>query len=308
MAGDMWGSRKAFVFAAIGSAVGLGNVWRFPYIASENGGIWFLVPYAVCIILVGLPLLLLETGQGLQNRRNLVESAVRSMGAHFPGRAGRLALGAFPVFVSTVIMAYYAAICAWTLWFAFEFALGATPTFGAMQKEYSPLAAFAVVFAGGYFIAAKGAHRGIEPVTNWLVPALFLILALLFAYALALPGALAYLEGTFSTGAEKLLEPRTWYYALSQVLFSLSVGYGIMFTYATSLRSGRGLISSSLQIAGADTAASVLAFLTITILASSLGNSAGGMALSFEALPVLFSGGGWAGVAAGVGFFLPFNA
>lgn len=301
---DGWSSKKAFVLASIGAAVGLGNIWRFPYIASENGGIWFLLPYFICLVLVGMPLFMLESGQGFLLKRSFYKSVEASSNLPFIKKNIRRILGAFPVLVSTAILGYYMALCAWTLWFAAKFLLGDAPTFSLMSQNFGSIVTYLIVFASGYYIAMKGISKGIEPVTSLLVPLLFVLLAGIFLYSLALPGALDALASTFSAPADAAFNPRTWYYALSQVLFSLSVGYGIMFTYGMHLKAGRGLFGSSFEVAGADTAASLLAFFTIIMITGSIGTAQSGISLSFEALPLFFVTQGIVGFLAGAAFFL----
>lgn len=304
MAPDGWSSKKAFVLASIGAAVGLGNIWRFPYIATQNGGIWFLIPYFICLLLVGIPLFMLESGQGFLLKRNYFKSVEASKDIPSIKKNIRRALGAFPVLLSTVIMGYYIALCSWTLWFAVEFILGNSPTFSAMAQSFSPIVTFIIVFASGYYIAMKGISRGIEPATNLLVPLLFLALAALTVYSLTLPNALSYLQGAFSAPPDSILSPHTWYYALSQVLFSLSVGYGIMFTYGLHLKQGKAVFPSTFEIAGADTAASILAFIMVIVLSGAVGTAGTGLSLSFETLPAFFLSQGILGILLGTAFFL----
>lgn len=301
MAPDGWSSKKAFVLAAIGAAVGLGNIWRFPYIASQHGGVWFIVPYLVCLILVGIPLFLLETGQGHHSKKNFPKTIEQTKNLPFVKKHIRQFLGGFPILVSTVILGYYAALCSWTLWFAASLMLGWAPDFQMMQQSFSPVIVFIGVFAGAYYAVARGIARGIEPITNALVPLSFLFLAALLVYSLALPGAISNLQDAFASGADKIVDPRTWYYALSQVLFSLSVGYGIMFTYGMHVRRGKDIFSSAFQTAAADTSASLLAFFTIVAIGIA---GSGGLALSFEILPAFFASQGIVGSVIGTVFFL----
>lgn len=299
-----WSSKKAFVLASIGAAVGLGNIWRFPYIASENGGIWFLFPYFICLLLIGIPLFMLESGQGFLLKRGFYKSVEGSTNLPFIKKNIRRAFGAFPVLVSTAILGYYMALCAWTLWFAAKFLLGDAPTFTLMTQNFGSIVSYIIVFACGYYIALKGISRGIEPATNILVPLLFVFLAGISAYSLLLPSALSSLSSAFSAPADAVFNPRTWYYALSQVLFSLSVGYGIMFTYGLHLKHGRGIAGATFQVAGADTSASLLAFATIIMISGAVGTQQSGIALSFETLPVFFLSQGIVGFVAGAAFFL----
>jgi len=300
---DSWTSKKAFVLASIGAAVGIGNIWRFPYIASEHGGIWFLIPYFVCLLVVGIPLFLVETGQGFNSKKGFFKSVEDSKDVPFIDGRMRKALGLFPVFVSTVILGYYTALCSWTLWFAIEFMLGNEPSFAIMQQSYTPVITFVIVFAAAFLVVMKGIHKGIEPATHYLVPMLFIFMILLLAYSLSLPNATSHLGSALTGSSEKIFDTRTWYYALSQVLFSLSVGYGIMFTYGMHLKNGRGIFRSAFQVAGADTAASLLAFFSIIVISSVIGTQASGMMLSFEAFPAFFASQGLAGAVVGAAFF-----
>ncbi|MEM2138351.1 MAG: sodium-dependent transporter [Candidatus Anstonellaceae archaeon] len=301
---DGWSSKKAFVLASIGAAVGIGNIWRFPYIASGHGGFWFIIPYVICLLAVGIPLFLLETGQGFHLKRGFFKSVENSKDLPFVKKHIRRLFGVFPVAVSTIILAYYMALTGWTLWFAIEFILGSGPTFSAMQQSYLPIAAYAIVFLSSFYIASKGISKGIEPVTAYLVPALFAFLLLLFLYSLSLPNAHSHVLNSFSSGHEKILDPRAWYYALSQVLFSLSVGYGIMFTYGIHVKQGRNIFSSAFEVAGADTAASLLALFSIIVLGATAGVTASGLSLSFESLPAFFASQGLIGAIVGAAFFL----
>src|SRR3989344_214970 len=302
---DGWSSKKAFVLASMGAAVGIGNIWRFPYIASENGGIWFLLPYFICLLLVGIPLFMLESGQGFLLKRGFYKSIEGSSNLPFIKKHIRRLIGAFPVLVSTAILGYYMALTGWTLWFAAKFLLGDAPTFTLMSQNFGSIVSYIIVFACGYYIALKGISKGIEPATNFLVPLLFVFLAGTFIYSLTLPAALDSLASALSSSpSDSLLNPRTWYYALSQVLFSLSVGYGIMFTYGLHLKAGRGIAGSSIQAAGADSAASLLAFFTVIIISGAIGTAHTGITLSFETLPIFFFSQGLIGFIAGAAFFL----
>ena len=300
---DAWSSKTAFVLASIGAAVGLGNIWRFPYIASENGGLWFIIPYFICLLIIGIPLFLLETGQGIILGRGFFKAIEQSPNLPFIKRPVRRLFGTFPVLVSAVILGYYTALCSWTLWFTIQFIMGHGPSFSAMQQSYTPVIAFVAVFAAAYWVVKRGISKGIEPITRYLVPTLFVFLLVLFFYSLTLPGAGSLLEMKLGRGFEKIFDPRTWYYALSQVLFSLSVGYGIMFTYGTYLKSGKGVFVSAFQVAGADTAASLLAFFSIVIIGATVNSPDSGLALSFETLPAFFASQGIFGVLIGTIFF-----
>ncbi|MFH2105979.1 MAG: hypothetical protein ABII22_01855 [Candidatus Micrarchaeota archaeon] len=300
----IWHSKTAFILASIGAAVGIGNIWRFPYIASENGGIWFLIPYFVCIIVVGIPLFLMETGQGFLSKKEFMKAVETSKNLPFVKKFMRNMIGAFPIIVILVITAYYMAITSWILWFAIQFLMGNAVTFGEMAQEYSPIFAFIAVFAAGYYIALKNINKGIEPATKVLVPLFFVLLVALLIYSLSLPNSIDHLQTAFNGGPDKIFEPKTWYYALSQTLFSLSVGYGIIFTYGTHIKTGKMIYSSTFEVAAADLIASLIAFSTIAILSGVLGTHASGIGLSFDILPPFFENQGTIGLVLGVIFFI----
>jgi NSS family neurotransmitter:Na+ symporter len=300
----IWHSKKAFILASIGAAVGIGNIWRFPYIASENGGIWFLIPYFICLILVGIPLFMMESGQGALSKLEFFRAVQKSRNLPFIKNILRAGLGAFPIIVITVITGYYIAITSWILWFAFQFLMGNAPTFGEITQGYSQLIPFFLVFIGAIYIAMKNIHKGIEPATRILVPCFFFLLLALLIYALSLPNSLNYVQHEFNGGYEKIFESKTWYFALSQVLFSLSVGYGIIFTYGTHLKNGKIIYPSTFKVVLADTSASLIAFFTIAILSGVLGVHTTGLGLSFDILPPFFESQGTFGLIVGVIFFV----
>lgn len=300
---DRWTSRMTFVLVSIGAAVGLGNIWRFPYIASENGGIWFLLPYVVCLVAVGIPLFMLEAGQGFLSRKGFFKAVEQSTDVPFVRSSWRRAVGALPVLVSTAIMSYYAVLCCWTLWFAVDFVLGKGSTFATMQNSFTPVLAYIVVGALAFWVVTKKINKGIEYVARYMVPLLFVSMIALFAYALTLPGAMGYILKGTSGGFHVIFDAKTWYFALAQVFFSMSVGYGLMFTNGIYLRKGKEIFASAFQVAGADTLVSVLALFTVMIFGSVLAVAPSGFAFSFEALPAFFASKGIAGAAMGTALF-----
>jgi NSS family neurotransmitter:Na+ symporter len=242
-----WNTRWGFLSAAIGSAVGLGSIWRFPYVVYENGGGAYLLPYVVALITAGVPLMILEYGIGHRMRGSAPLSFAR-IDSRWEW------LGWWTVlFVMFGINAYYAVVIAWCvsyLGFSFTLAWGSDPnTFffkeflgstsspehiGAAQP--SILFSLAVVWFINWAITFFGVEKGIETANKVFMPMLFVLILVLLGWTLTLPGAteegiLRYLKPDFA----RLREPKVWIDAYSQIFFTLSLGFGIMIAYASYL-------------------------------------------------------------------------
>ena len=243
---EQWKNQLGFVFAAVGSAVGLGNIWRFSYMAYSHGGGAFLIPYIVALLSAGIPLLILEFAIGHER----IGSAPL---AYSKIRRNWEWLGWWAViFVMFGIVLYYTVIIAWCLnFFVFSLNLrwGDDPNAFFFQKflaiSESPseigriripiLVALFVVWLINWGIVFRGVRRGIELINKIFMPLLFLLTAVLVLWSIFLDGALvgikAYLEPDFS----KLSDPKVWVDAYSQIFFTLSLGFGIMIAYASYL-------------------------------------------------------------------------
>ena len=246
---DRWSTRTAFIMAAVGSAVGLGNVWRFPYVAYKYGGGAFFIPYFVALLTAGIPLMILEFGLG-QKMQASAPSALGKANKHTEW------VGWFALLVGTVISCYYAAIMAYAVEYLLYsvkglFAGGQMPwngiegkfftervrnhstAAGEMWKPVWHLAlALVAVWGAVFWIIYKGVKR-VGKVVMWTVPLPVILLLILTIRGLTLPGAgdgiLYYLTPDFT----KLGDPATWLAAYGQVFFSLSIGFGIMIAYAS---------------------------------------------------------------------------
>src|SRR3972149_200582 len=178
---ETWSSTAGFVLASVGSAVGIGNLWRFPYVVGTNGGGAFLIPYVIAIAACGLPLMILEFALGRHYRSSVVP-VFAAMGRRLVG------LGFLLVFIQTMILAYYLVVTGWVLAYFLAFTAGAPISFAEFTASYTPLLFFGlsglICFAGVSF----GGRGGVGRVCDTLPPALFLMLALLVTIALALPG------------------------------------------------------------------------------------------------------------------------
>lgn len=241
-----WKTQWGFLLAAVGSAVGLGNIWRFPYLCYENGGGAFLIPYAVALLTAGIPLLILELGLGHQMRGSAPMTLAKAR-PHWEW------LGWWMVtFVMFGIVMYYAVVIAWCLcylgfslnlaWgadpnaFFFQRFLGATEGPQVIGDVRTPvLLALAGVWAVNWAVVFFGVEKGIEKANKVFMPLLLALILVLVAWAVFLPGAregiAVYLKPDFA----RLAEPKVWMDAYSQTFFSLSVGFGIMMAYASYL-------------------------------------------------------------------------
>ncbi|MFA7198251.1 MAG: sodium-dependent transporter [Methanoculleus sp.] len=278
---EEWSSTLGFILASIGSAVGIGNIWRFPYIVGANGGGAFLVPYLIAIFLFGLPLMVLELAIGRSTGTSIV-SAFRSIQQRFT------AAGIAIVAVVSLILGYYLVITGWVLAYAFFFALGRPVEFGAFTGSYLPLAFFLLSGLAVYVTVRSGVREGIERLSRYLIPVLLVILIFLVAFSLTEPGAFEGIEFYLSPDFSKLTDPAVWIAAFGQAFFSLSVGMGILITFGSYLRKG-SLFRNATIIAVADILIAVLAGLVIFPLVFTAGlDPAAGVNLAFISLPTAF--------------------
>jgi NSS family neurotransmitter:Na+ symporter len=313
-------SRKVFILAAIGSAVGLGNIWRFPYIAYENGGGAFLLPYMVALVTTGIPFLLLDYAIGHRQRGSAPLSFARL-------RRGTEGLGWWQVGICFAIAVYYAAVLAWALrytLFSLDKAWGADPEaffFGeflqagdvAITADVVPgvLVPLLLVWLAVLAIMALGVQRGIGLTSLFLIPVLVLAFAALVVQALLLPGAGAGLDALFSPDWSALTSASVWAAAFGQIFFSLSIGFGIMITYASYVRRREDMVGSGLVVGFANSGFELLAgigvFAALGFMAQAqavaVGEVAsGGIGLAFIAFPAIISEAP-AGAFLGVLFF-----
>lgn len=313
-------SRKVFIFAAIGSAVGLGNIWRFPYVAYENGGGAFILPYLVALLTAGLPFLLLDYGLGHRFRGSAPLSFRR---AH---RAGE-GLGWWQVGICFVIAVYYAAVIAWaaryTL-FSLDKAWGSDPEsflFGTYLQAGDPgvgldfvtgvTVPLVLVWVAVLVIMALGVQKGIGATNVVFIPVLFVAFGALVVVALTLEGASTGLDALFTPDWGALTETSVWIAAYGQIFFSLSIGFGIMITYASYVGRRSDMTGSGLVVGFANSGFELLAgigvFAALGFMAASSGTTVDkvatdGLGLAFIAFPAIISEAP-AGALIGVLFF-----
>ncbi|TDX51193.1 sodium-dependent transporter [Orenia marismortui] len=300
---DQWGSRFGFILAAIGSAVGLGNIWRFPYMAYENGGGAFLVPYFFALLTAGIPLLVLEMGLG-HKMRGSAPLSFRKIKEKYE------TLGWWTVLITFVVTVYYSVIIAWAVsfvFFAFKQSWGAKPDeffFGEYLKmtnfwkiggiRFNVLASLALVWGLNYLILFKGIKEGIEKASKIFMPLLAVLVVLITVRGITLPGAIEginhFLEPDFSV----LKDPSVWVSAYGQVFFTLSLGFGIMIAYASYLPKKSDVVNNAFITAFGNSGFSFLAGIAIFGVLGYMAQSQGvafkevvtsGIGLAFIAFP-----------------------
>lgn len=290
---EQWGSRFGFVMAAAGSAVGLGNVWRFPYTAGENGGSAFVLVYLGIALLFGLSLVMAEMVIGRTTQRNPV-GAFRALGGRHWASAGYLG-----VVTGFVILSFYVVVAGWTLAYIGFTASGALNTTDAavltrhfgdfVGATFTPLWAAALFMGLVGVIVASGIGRGIERANKILMPLLFLLLVVLVVRAVTLPGAEAGLRFLLVPDFSKV-NAQTFLSATAQAFFSLSIGMGTMMTYGSYLNRREHIPGNTLTIVILDVSMACLAGLMIlpAVFAYGLDPSAG-PGLTFITLPAVFA-------------------
>ena len=254
-----WGSNLSFILAMIGSAVGLGNIWRYPYVLYSNGGGAFYIPYIVAILLMGIPFLILEYGVGYDFKSSFPK-AIRKINAKWEY------LGWFLPVVVFLIMIYYSAILGWDgiyIILSFFKGWGADPnayfttTLLQSSESYLGLLNFIPIIAVAmlvgwviiWFISHRDLEKGLGRVSRVLVPALFVIMVIIVGFSLTLPGASVGLAELFNPNWALLTHFEIWMAAFGQIVFSLSLGMSIAFTYASYTKDDADLITNTISIA-----------------------------------------------------------
>ncbi len=280
---EQWSSRTGFILAAIGSAVGIGNIWRFSSVIGQNGGGAYLVPYLIAVFLCALPLMILEFAMGRYFRGTVV-SSFRTVRPQFR-IIGWLLCG-----VVFLVLAYYLVITGWTLGY-FIFSLnGDTIPFNHFTSGWLPVVLFAFTAAITGIVVSRGIRAGIERLSVFLIPVSIGILIILALYGLTLPGFSDAMNFLFTPDFSVLTDPLLWSAAFGQAFFSLSVGTGILLTYGAHISREQGIPVSSLIVTCADVAVALLAGIVIFPIVFSFGLLPTlGAELAFTTLPQAFS-------------------
>lgn len=243
---SQWGTRAGFIMAAVGSAVGLGNIWRFPYVAYENGGGAFFIPYLFALLTAGIPILIMEFTIGHKYRGSAPLSFFRMSGKKAEW------LGWWGIFVAFVISTYYSVIIAWAMKYtiySFNLSWGTDTEsflFGDVLKladnpgdvgGYVPgvLLPLMLVWVVAFIILFAGVKRGIELANRIFIPTLVIVFLLVVIRAVTLDGAMLGLDAFFKPDLSKLANPTVWVAAYGHIFFSLSIAFAIMITYSSYL-------------------------------------------------------------------------
>ncbi len=297
-----WGSRFGFILAASGSAIGLGNIWKFPYITGVYGGGAFVLVYLGCVLIVGLPLMIAELMIGRRGQENPVGAFQR---LHRPGSPWQIA-GWLGVASGFIILSFYSVIGGWSIAYIFKSFAGFAGGNAVIEGQFgalvdSPLRSIiwhTVFMALTIGIVIGGIQRGIERWAKILMPALGVILVCLMAYGLTTSGGGKALNFLFNPDFSKFTA-EGFLSALGHAFFTLSLGMGAMITYGSYMERGSRIVRDGVTISILDTAIALMAGIAIYSLVFDHGQDpAAGPGLIFMTLPVLFADfGRWIAVA-----------
>ena len=288
-----FGSKLGVILASAGSAVGLGNIWRFPYETGNHGGAAFILIYLGCVILLGLPIMIAEFLIGRHSQANTA-GAYQKLA---PGTQWRW-VGRMSVLTGFLILSYYSVVAGWTLEYIFEaltngFAGKSPEQFIASFQSFSsnpwrPILWLVLFLLGTHFIIVKGVEKGIEKSSKIMMPTLFIIILVLVVCAVSLPGAGAGIEFLLKPDFSKV-NSDVFLGAMGQAFFSLSLGMGCLCTYASYFNKKTNLTRTALSVGVIDTFIAILAGFIIFPAAFSVGiQPDAGPSLIFITLPNVF--------------------
>ena len=296
---SLWTSRMTFILAATGSAVGLGNIWKFPYVAGENGGGIFVSLYIICVLIIGIPIMMAEVMLGRRARRNPIET-MRSLAQQEQQSALWVWVGRMGIFAGFLILSYYSVVAGWILAYVFRMmsgmfqgldAVGVEQIFAALIADPERLIAwhtlFLVITIG---IVARGVEHGLEQAVKYLMPALFLILLLLLLYSV-MTGE-SFIQGLrfmFVPDISKM-SGSSVLAAMGMAFFSLSLGMGAIMMYGSYLPKEASIARTTIMVAVADTSVALIAGMVIFPIVFANGLTPGqGPGLVFNTLPLAFN-------------------
>jgi len=307
-----WSSRWAFIMAATGSAVGLGNIWRFPYITGEYGGGAFVLMYLGCVLLVGIPIMMAEVLLGRRGRQSPINTMAALSKEEGLNPAWRY-LGWMGVVAGFLILSFYSVVAGWTLEYIFQAGSGNFLTatdgeigeiFDSLLRDPGQLLVMHTLFmALTVVVVAMGVRSGLERAVKFLMPALFILLLIMVGYAMSTDGFQEGLYYLFHPDWSKL-SGEGFLVALGQAFFSLSLGMGAIMVYGSYLPDDASIGHTSVSIALADTLVAIMAGLAIFPLVFAYGLEVGsGPGLIFVTLPIAFGQMPY-GQIFGTGFFI----
>lgn len=309
---EVWSSRRGFVFAAVGAAIGLGNLWRFPFQAYKNGGGAFFLPYIVALFTCAIPLMILEYTYGRKVKGGSTK-AFRALGKRYEW------IGWLQVMVPIIVMMFYSTIISisvifmfWSLGHAFGIVnwmsepsklMGLIVGGGENSFDFSAgiskylLGFVIIVWIGNWLIVKKGISKGIEKASKIFTPLLMIMMVAFMINSIRLPGAILGLNELFTPDFSKILNPNIWVAAYAQVFFSTTLAVGVMIAYGSYLEDNWDIVNNSFitvfSNASFDIIAGITVFSTLGYLVNNLGvefNSFGsGAGIAFVAFPIAIS-------------------
>jgi len=290
-----WSSKVGFIFAAAGSAVGLANIWRFPYVVGSNGGAIFVITYLLCLFAIGLPVFISEVLIGRTTQRSPSQAFKILGNSRFWGLLGKIT-----ILTGFIVSAFYSAVAAWILGYLIEALTGQLTHFtspGQAALHYETLMnaplwglSFHLLFLFVcWFVLVSGVRGGIERGNKVIMPILYMVLTTLVIWGLSLPNSWEGLYYLFSPDWYEVT-PLMFLIALGQSFFTLSIGQGTMVTYGSYLREDDNIMTSCFPVVAMDTLVSLFAAIAVFTIVFSVGMEPGaGPGLLFQTLPLVFS-------------------
>jgi NSS family neurotransmitter:Na+ symporter len=307
-----WTSRWTFIMATAGSAIGLGNIWKFPYMTGVNGGSAFVLVFLACIVLVGIPLMMCEIMLGRRAQKNPLDG-MTALAIEAGATRQWKWIGGLGLLTGVLILAFYSVIGGWVIRYIFHASLGSfnganaetiAGLFSGMQSSISTLLIWHTVFTVmTVWVVARGVNHGLETANKIMMPSLFVILLVILVYSV-IEGDFAQAMRFMFTPDFSKITPAAALSALGHAFFSLSLGMGVVMVYGSYLKRSVSIARTTLYIAIADTMVGLLVGVTIfsLVFAHHLEPSAG-PGLIFQTLPLAF-GQMWGGQVIGTLFFI----
>ncbi len=280
---ETWSSYTGFILTAVGSAVGIGSIWRFPYMVSSNGGASFLFVYIIVLFTFGLAFMVLELVLGMRYRTSIVSALSRI-------RSRFRFIGLFMISVCIAILSYYMVVLGWILAYFAMSILNSYQGFEEFIDTWYPLASYLIVVVVNYAIVKSGLRSGVERFNRYGVILLFAILVCLALVGLSMDREGLGLRYYTEPDNDRLLDPYVWSSAIGQAFFSLSIGLGVLVTYASYTREHRrSVITTSLIVIGSVLTVAFLSGLMVFTMVFANGLDVQGAALVFMAMPKIVS-------------------
>ena len=261
---DFFSSRWTLIIATIGIAVGTGNIWRFSRIVAQNGGGSFLIPWVIFLLIWSVPLIIAEFALGKSSRMGPVGAIAKTAGSKFGW------MGAFIVFVSTAIMFYYSVVTGWCLRYFFSAVSGDLfkirdylGYWNSFAGSMEPLLFHFIAISFVAYVVLKGVTKGIERVTKILVPALVIILFILFFRAITLPNSFEGIKYFFTPDINVILDYKVWLNALTQNAWDTGAGWGLILAYAVYMKKKEDISLNAALIGFGNNTVSLIAGITI---------------------------------------------